>query len=947
MSNINDFLNSLSEVGESINSKLMNAGGQISFSAGALWNLGSGGGDLPSSLTINTIPYITGTKANGETLTLNTGVYDSTVSLAFQWLSDGVAISGATTSTYTIPTVEIANTTITCRVTVTYGINSLVLIAVLNETGNPADSFSVTTSPVLSGTASVGQVLTTSNGVYDPVATAVSYQWIRNVTPISGQTNQTYTLTSDDFSAGNLITYCRVTVTIGNDTITLKSTFPTAGGDIPASFTVLTEPLITSSGGDTVALNDVLTLNINTATYFNPVPDIVSYQWLRNGSTLSGATNTTYTAVAGDVGQTLSCRVTITYGINTLILLVARIVDSGNLPATITCTALPYITGDNLIGGVLTLFQGTYTASSNPSYTITQQWLSNGNAISGATNTTYTVTSATASTTITCRVNVNIDSVVGDIFYLIATKLITETSRIPFYTEVLASNNPLFELHPRLNLLDAGGAFPDVGEEVASWKDSSGKYVMTFPSGNRPVYSLDETDNRQAYCLNFNTSKYGTLPFTDLNGTNLPFTVYIVGRWPATLPASDITLGGFTTGANGSGASIIRSWVRGSSDGRLVSTTGSTSIGGDGEPVGAVAPLADSRFIYCLTSNGEKQNALYVSEGGLVVSIDQARSFDSGSRNLNEFILGARRDTAIQQFSNCYIYHVIVLGTHTYNPTSVINSLGQAYKFNLSQPRLLRTFEPDDCFYFDAEATTHVSMLNTSRTMTEVGTWVTTDDGLNGLDLAIKPTTNTDYLELANASVPPALFLKNNRSFTVGCAFKFVNNMQPTGTTDLNLLGLNLQEAGPHSYNWNLYFRRGDVDNWQIHVRYTSATGALATWDTNLLPIFTSSGGNDNGGWNIVFFGREKTSLVDNLFISLNGSAKSTFAYPQFTSTNLTNATLRLGALANLYASSARNGFSWFAFKSDYAITDAEIADTINSRVFQGAPDRSRPPFRL
>ena len=37
------------------------------------------------------------------------------------------------------------------------------------------------------------------------------------------------------------------------------------------------------------------------------------YQWLRDGSTIAGATAQAYTPVAGDVGHTLSCTVTVTY----------------------------------------------------------------------------------------------------------------------------------------------------------------------------------------------------------------------------------------------------------------------------------------------------------------------------------------------------------------------------------------------------------------------------------------------------------------------------------------------------------------------------------------------------------------------------------------------------------------------------------------------------------
>jgi hypothetical protein len=66
-----------------------------------------------------------------------------------------------------------------------------------------------TVAPVISGTAVVGQVLSTTNGTWDNIPLSFSYQWKRGVTNVGTNAN-TYTLVSAD--AGQSIT-CVVTAT--------------------------------------------------------------------------------------------------------------------------------------------------------------------------------------------------------------------------------------------------------------------------------------------------------------------------------------------------------------------------------------------------------------------------------------------------------------------------------------------------------------------------------------------------------------------------------------------------------------------------------------------------------------------------------------------------------------------------------------------------------------
>ncbi len=78
------------------------------------------------------------------------------------------------------------------------------------EAANVGAPFTLT-PPVISGTLSVGDVLTTTNGTVSAApASTFSYQWMKDATVISGATANTYTLVTGDI--GGMIT-CVVSAT--------------------------------------------------------------------------------------------------------------------------------------------------------------------------------------------------------------------------------------------------------------------------------------------------------------------------------------------------------------------------------------------------------------------------------------------------------------------------------------------------------------------------------------------------------------------------------------------------------------------------------------------------------------------------------------------------------------------------------------------------------------
>lgn len=146
----------------------------------------------PGTLNGLSSPAISGTVQVGQTLSVSTPqVAPTPASTSVQWFSNGVAIPGATTTTFT-PTQDQNGTILTASVTAS------------RVAFNPLTTVSAATIPVISPPIVLsaaggisGQHLTrspmaASPGTYDPADANVAYQWLRNGTPIAGATSQTY-----------------------------------------------------------------------------------------------------------------------------------------------------------------------------------------------------------------------------------------------------------------------------------------------------------------------------------------------------------------------------------------------------------------------------------------------------------------------------------------------------------------------------------------------------------------------------------------------------------------------------------------------------------------------------------------------------------------------------------------------------------------------------------
>jgi hypothetical protein len=247
--------------------------------------------------------------------------------------------------------------------------------------------------PSISGIGEVGGLLNLLAPVWPLLEPVLDIQWLRDGVPIPGATGPTYIPTLDD--AGTQISALVTASLFGflpleMITNAIGIALPGQEDTTPAATTA---PKIT---GDP-KVGKLLT---GTPPVWDTTGVTTTYQWLRAGAPIAGATALTYTVAPEDVGKAITLKATGTKGTAAPGTATSAPVTGviGDAP---TLTTPPAVTGTPKVGETVTVSAPTWSL---PTVVNTYQWQRNGTAIPGATATTYAVTAEDVGAALTAKV---------------------------------------------------------------------------------------------------------------------------------------------------------------------------------------------------------------------------------------------------------------------------------------------------------------------------------------------------------------------------------------------------------------------------------------------------------------------------------------------------------------------------------------------------------------
>lgn len=326
--------------------------------------------DIPGA----TPPLVTGEALIGKQLTARVLTWGTGVALRFQWLRNGLPIAGANGGTYVLQKADI-NSYVGLQLIGTKAGNAPTM-RLSNPIGpvleaalvKPITGFSI---PSVQGLYQVGQALTANPGFWEEAVT-FAYQWNRNGAPIAGANTSTYVLTEEDLNK-----FITVTVTGAKQGFSsvLKTSNPEA---------IVKNGSFNSSGRPEVVGNRIAGQTL-TAQISNPVPGAaLSFQWVRQGVVIPGATERTYQLNDSDVGFTVNVIVRmVKQGFDPLTLQTA---DSSLVTTNrIVIAPQPSIVGTPVIGATLQVNTGAWQSG----VTLEYHWQRNGQVIAGARGPSY------------------------------------------------------------------------------------------------------------------------------------------------------------------------------------------------------------------------------------------------------------------------------------------------------------------------------------------------------------------------------------------------------------------------------------------------------------------------------------------------------------------------------------------------------------------------------
>lgn len=336
-----------------------------------------------ATLSVLTAPSITTqpqstTASVGGSVTLSV-VAAGTAPLTYQWKKGGVAVTGATSASFSISNVQTTDAG-SYTVTVTNSVGSV--------TSNAA-SLTVSSAPSIASQPQGASVVVGSAASFSVTATGsapLTYQWQKGGAAISGATSATYSIASTQLTdAGNYT----VVVTNGSGSVT------SAAAALTVSASAVAPSITTQPQSSTITVGSGAMFTV-AASGTAPM----TYQWQKGGMAISGATSTTFSIASAQLTDAGNYTVVVTNGAGTATSSAATLTVN---PPSVAPVITTQPTSHSVASGHDVSFAITATGYPVPTYAwyfstdngTTWTAAANGTNYAGATTATLTVKSAT------------------------------------------------------------------------------------------------------------------------------------------------------------------------------------------------------------------------------------------------------------------------------------------------------------------------------------------------------------------------------------------------------------------------------------------------------------------------------------------------------------------------------------------------------------------------
>ena len=345
---------------------------------------------------VGTVPAITTQPVNqtvnvGATATF-TVVFTGSPTPTVQWRKDGVAITGATLATLTLPSITVSSA----------GVYSALLTNTTSTATSSGATLTVNTPPTLT-TQPASQTVVSDSTVTFTVATAaapVTYQWRKNAVAITGNASAaTASLTLPRITTATAGTYdCTVTNTVGTTTST-------------AATLTVTRIAVSITLGAFAVTYDGSPKSVSASTTPSGLPVSLAYAGSATAPTAAGTYVVTAVVNTSEAEGSISGQLTIAKA--------AQTVTFGALPTALTpgiaftlnasaSSALPV--GFSVVSGNATVGGNTVVLADTAPVTLRANQNGNTNYLAAIAETTVTATKLAQTITVTSPLTAQVSS---------------------------------------------------------------------------------------------------------------------------------------------------------------------------------------------------------------------------------------------------------------------------------------------------------------------------------------------------------------------------------------------------------------------------------------------------------------------------------------------------------------------------------------------------------